>query len=215
MALVDRLRLCAGGLIVVAAILGADATASAKTIINEWASVKAPPPPTLKSVTVDPKTTAFLVLDLVKQTCNEKQRPRCLATIPKIAAFLKQARAHKMAVIYSIVLGATKADINPAVAPVGSEPIVASHANKFLHTNLKELLRSKHIKTIIPVGTAAQGAILFTASQAALLGYKVVFPVDGDSADNLYYEQAVTYIMATAPGVGQQVTLTRFGMIGW
>ncbi len=55
---------------------------SAQTIINEWSSIKTPAAPELKSVTIDPKTTALLLLDFVRQTCNEKVRPRCLATLP-------------------------------------------------------------------------------------------------------------------------------------
>jgi hypothetical protein len=50
-------------------------TASAQTIIDDWSKVQAPKPPELKAVTVDPKTTALLVLDLVKQTCNNERRP--------------------------------------------------------------------------------------------------------------------------------------------
>lgn len=42
------------------------APASAQTIIDEWQSIQAPPAPTLKAVTVDPKTTALLVLDIIK-----------------------------------------------------------------------------------------------------------------------------------------------------
>ncbi len=38
-----------------------------------------PPAPQLKPVTLDPKTTALLVIDMIKQTCNEKMRPRCVA----------------------------------------------------------------------------------------------------------------------------------------
>ena len=52
--------------------------ASAQTIIDEWASVKAPPPPELKPVTADVKTTALLLLDFGKQNCG--QRPRCVAS---------------------------------------------------------------------------------------------------------------------------------------
>lgn len=36
----------------------------AANIIDEWASVKTPKAPELKAVTVDPKTTALLMLDL-------------------------------------------------------------------------------------------------------------------------------------------------------
>ena len=52
------------------------APASAQTVIDEWSSVKAPPAPELKPVTVDPKTTALLVMDFVKQTCNEATWPQ-------------------------------------------------------------------------------------------------------------------------------------------
>jgi len=47
--------------------------AQSKTIIDEWGSVQAPKPPELKPVTLDPKTSALLVLDLVKQTCNSER----------------------------------------------------------------------------------------------------------------------------------------------
>jgi hypothetical protein len=67
-----------------AAVLSYAGPSSAETIIDEWQSVKAPPPPQLKSATLDPKTTALLVIDMIKQTCNEKMRPRCVAAIPKI-----------------------------------------------------------------------------------------------------------------------------------
>ena len=41
-------------------------------------SVKAPAAPALKPVTVDPKTTALLMLDFMKQNCGK--RPRCVAS---------------------------------------------------------------------------------------------------------------------------------------
>ena len=62
------------------------ASARAATIIDEWDSVKAPPPPKLQSVTLDPKTTALLVIDIIKQTCNTKMRPRCRSIAPRYSA---------------------------------------------------------------------------------------------------------------------------------
>jgi hypothetical protein len=53
-----------------AAVFTYAAPARAETIIDEWSSVKAPPAPTLKSVTLDPKTTALLVIDIIKQTAT-------------------------------------------------------------------------------------------------------------------------------------------------
>ena len=59
-------------------------TGHAETIIDEWSSVKAPPPPEVKPVTIDKKTTALLMLDFNHQTCNSQRRPRCVASIPKV-----------------------------------------------------------------------------------------------------------------------------------
>jgi nicotinamidase-related amidase len=191
------------------------APASAQTIVDEWASVKAPAPIELKTVKVDPRTTAFLVLDLVKQTCNAERRPRCLASLPKVETFLAEARAHGAPVVYSIVASATAADIAPQVAPKEGEPIISSVANKFIRSDLDKILKDKGVTTVIVVGTTAQGAVLFTASEAAFLGYKVIVPVDGASAESAYAEQVTAWTLATAPGVGQNTTMTRFDMIGF
>jgi hypothetical protein len=85
-----------------AAVLVYAAPAPAQTIIDEWASVKAPPPPSLKPVTLDPKTTALLVIDIIKQTCNMQRRPRCVAMIPKVQKLLDEARAKGVFVIYAL-----------------------------------------------------------------------------------------------------------------
>jgi nicotinamidase-related amidase len=208
-------RASLAGLIVITFFLSlAVVTASAQTIVDEWATVKAPPAPALKPVTIsDPKTTAFLVLDIQKQNCNNERRPRCVASVPKIQAFLNQARAKGVATIYSLAGKATVADIWKEVAPLGTEPVVRSIADKFYGTDLEKILKDKGIKTVLIVGTAAHGAVLYTGSQAAYRGFQVIVPVDGMSSENTYFEQYVAYHLVNAPGVGQRVTLTRFDMI--
>ncbi|HZI82958.1 MAG TPA: cysteine hydrolase, partial [Casimicrobiaceae bacterium] len=67
-------------------------SAGGQTIIDEWTSVQAPPPPALKTPTIDRKTTALLMLDFNQQTCNPQRRPRCVASIPKVKALLAAAR---------------------------------------------------------------------------------------------------------------------------
>jgi nicotinamidase-related amidase len=187
--------------------------ASGQTIVDEWASVQPPKPPELKPVTIDPKTTAFLVLDIVKQTCNSERRPRCVASVPKIQAFLKQARAKGVPVIYSVTSTSTAADILKEVTPLSGEPLVQASVDKFFKTDLEKIINDKAIKTVIVVGTAAHGAVLYTGSQSALRGLQVIVPVDGMSSENTYFEQYTAYHLANAPGVGQRVTLTKFDMI--
>jgi len=200
-------------LMAVLALGATSALAQTKDVIDEWAAVKAPPPPALKPVTIDPKTTALLVLDLVKQTCNAERRPRCLDSVPKIQGLLKQARAKGVAVVHSITTAATPADIGKEVTPLEGEPIVKAPADKFFKTDLEKILKDKGIKTVVVVGTAAHGAVLNTGSQAAFRGFQVIIPVDGMSSENTYFEQYTAYHLANAPGVGQQGTLTKFDMI--
>jgi hypothetical protein len=73
-----------------------------ETIIDEWQNVKAPPPPQLQSVTLDPKTTALLMIDIIKQTCNMQRRPRCVAMIPKVQKLLAEAQAKGVFVIHAL-----------------------------------------------------------------------------------------------------------------
>ncbi len=189
------------------------ASVPAQTIVDEWGTVKAPAAPELKPVTLEAKTTALLVLDFVKQSCNNERRPRCVASIPKVEGLLKQARANQAAVIFSYTTNSTPEDIAKELAPLKGEPMVRAPADKFLGTDLEKILKDKGIKTVIVTGTAAHGAVLYTGSQAAFRGFKVIVPVDGMSSENLYFEQYTAYQLGNAPGVAQQVTLTRIDMI--
>jgi nicotinamidase-related amidase len=187
--------------------------AQAQTIIDEWANVKAPPAPELKTVKVDPKESALLLLDFVKQNCSP--RSRCVASLPKMQGLLEKSRQAGVPVLYSIVSGQALTDVLPEVAPRAGEVSVASGPDKFINTDLDKILKDKGVKTVIVAGTAAEGAVLFTAASAALRGYKVVVPVDGASSVNPYSEQYTVWHLANAPRVGPQVTLTRIDQIGF
>jgi nicotinamidase-related amidase len=181
--------------------------AIATAIIDEWGSVKAPAAPALKPVTIDPKTTALLMLDFVPPTCGT--RPRCLASLPAMKKLLEQARASGMTVAHSVT-GTTKAEeILKDVAPHSGEPVVQSSADKFRNTDLEKILKDKGVQTVIVTGTSANGAVLYTASAAALRGLKVILPVDGMSASDPYVEQYVAWHMVNAPGVSPNTTLTK------
>lgn len=188
------------------------ATASAQTVVEEWQSVKPPPPPELKPVTLDPKSTALLMLDFTQQICGP--RPRCVATLPKVQKLAAAARANNVLVVHSLAGQMTPADILGDVAPQGDEPSVRSGANKFLRTDLEKILKDRGVATVIVTGTAAHGAVLNTAAAAALLGLKVILPVDGMSASDAYPEQYTAWHLANAPGgIGPQVTLTKTDLI--
>lgn len=187
--------------------------AKAQTIVDEWAAIKAPPPPELKTVKVDPKESALLLLDFVKQNCSP--RPRCVASLPKMQGLLEKARQAGMPVVYSIVTGQAPTDVLPEVAPRAGDAFVASGPDKFMNTDLDKLLKEKGVKTVIVAGTAAEGAVLNTAAAAALRGYKVIVPVDGASSVNPYSEQYTAWHLGNSPVVSRQVTLTRIDLVGF
>src|SRR5438132_12772187 len=85
-------------------------------IISEWASVKLRPVPELKPVIVDARTTALLVLDMMKGNCGA--RPRCLATVGTIRKLTDTARANRVMVVYNLT-GAGKVDdmVDQSLAP--------------------------------------------------------------------------------------------------
>jgi nicotinamidase-related amidase len=195
-----------------ALILGSPLPAPAQTIIDEWANVKAPPAPELKPVTVDAKTTVLLLIDFIPGVyCADT--PHCVASLPAMKQLLAVARTSGATVIYSIAGQFGPADILKDVAPLGNEPLVKSHADKFLDTDLEKLLKDKGIQTVIVTGTSANGGVLYTGSGAALRGLKVIVPVDGLSAKDPYAEQLAVWQLAHGPGFGAQVTLTRSDMI--
>jgi len=194
-------------------ITSAAAFGAENTIIEEWNNVKAPAPVELKAVTLNPKDTAFLILDIEELTCNSKRRPRCVASVPKIKSFLERVRSKEIAVVYSLTSKGTPESILPGATPVGTEPIVKSSVDKFYKTDLEKILHEKKIKTVIIIGTTAEGAVLHTATGAAMRGFQVVVPIDGMSAGALYAEQYTAWHLVNAPGSRRNTTLTRFDLI--
>jgi nicotinamidase-related amidase len=183
----------------------------AATIVDEWPNVKAPPAPALKPVTVDPKTTALLMLDFVAPNCNP--RPRCVASVPAAKKLLEEARARGMMVAHATTSATKAADILPDLAPKGDEPVVSSGVDKFRNTELEKILKDKGIQHVIAIGTAAHGAVMYTASGAVLRGMKVILPVDGMSANDAFPEQYVAWHLTNAPVIGPNVTLTKFELL--
>jgi nicotinamidase-related amidase len=201
-----------------AAIAFAAFPAAANDIIAEWASVKPPPAPQLKPVTVDPKTTALLVLDMMKGNCGV--RPRCGATVPSVKKLIDAARAHDMLVAYNLTGQNPKTEdmVDQDLVPRPGELLIANGrgADKFIDsTNLLQTLRDKGIKTVIVTGTSAQGAVSGTSNGAAQRGFKAVVPVDGMSSEDALNELYAAWHLAKGgpAALVDNVTLTRSDMI--
>ena len=173
-----------------------------------------PPAPPVQQIAADAKTTALLVMDFMKSSCNAQRRPRCVASVPAVKALLERAREKNVFVVYTVTGNApVTTEVLPELAAKGTEPVILARANKFLNPDLDKTLKEKGIKTVVAVGTLANGAVLYTASDAGLRGYDVVVPVDGMSGESTYAEQFTAWQLVNGPGLADKVKLTRTGMI--
>lgn len=189
-------------------------SAAAQTnIVDGWGEVTPPPAPALKAASLDAKTTALLVMDFVKQTCNEKSRPSCVASIPKVKAMIDAATAKGVMVVWTSIRGPKPEDYIADVAPRKGNNLLIGAVDKFTGTDLEKMLKDKGITTVVATGTSSYGAVIFTASEAAVRGFSVVVPVDGMSSSQPFGDQATAWILANLPGGADKVTLTRGDMI--
>jgi nicotinamidase-related amidase len=209
------LQSCVAG--VLAAFFLAASPLGAQTIVDEWSAAKLPTPPRLKPAKVDAKHAALLVMDFTVQTCSSERRPRCAASVPKIAKLLADARTKGMLVVYSIAgSGATPASIVQELGPAPGETILpALGPDKFIGSDLEQMLKARGIKTVIVVGTQAQTSVLHTAGAAALRGFTVVVPVDGMSSDDSFPELYTAWHLSTASRIADKVTLTKTDMVSF
>jgi nicotinamidase-related amidase len=207
---------CLAGVVALTLATGI-APAGAQTLIEEWNTAKIPPPPTLKAVKIVPKETALLVMDFTRQTCSQQRRPRCAASVPKVAKLVNEARGKGALIIYSVAVpksvpGDILKDLTPAA---GEEVLPPLGPDKFINSNLEQTLKSKGITTVVAMGTQAQTSVLHTGGEAALRGFKVIVPVDGMSADDVFPELYTAWHLSTASRISSKVTLTKFDMMGF
>jgi nicotinamidase-related amidase len=206
------LRLSAAFVAIAASTCGA-MPACATDVIAEWSTIQMPPPPILKPVTVDPKSTALFLLDFMTENCG--QRPRCVAAVPTLKALHDRARAASMLVAYTLPGGGKI--IDEGIAPRDGEVVDQKPGgpDKFLGDDLDQRLKAHGIKTVILCGTSAQGVGLGTGAAAAQRGYYVIYPVDCLLSESAFREAYAAWHMGGGgpPVTTKWVTVTRSDMI--
>jgi len=191
--------------------------AHADDISADWPKVQLPPPPAVKEAATEAGKTALLLFDFTTQTCSQERRPRCAANVPALTKMLQQARARNMPVIYSVaVAGTGRKNILPQIAPRETDPVLSPLGpDKFINNNLEQTLHNLGVTTLILTGTAANTTVLHTASTAALLGFRVIVPLDGMASNDMFSEAYTAWHLANAARIMRNVSLTRADMIVW
>jgi nicotinamidase-related amidase len=150
--------------------------------VTPAAAQQVPATPNPVAVTLDPSTTAVLVLDMTTQVCGSQ--PRCTEFVPRVANLLSEARQNGVYVLYS---GTAQPTVLPDVAPADGDPLIIGYGqDRFFDTPLDEMLRTKHISNLVLVGWRENGSVLYTAVGANLRSYTVVVADDGTSAAQDY-----------------------------
>jgi nicotinamidase-related amidase len=169
----------------VLAFLGAYQAQAAERTPAKMITLQMPAIPDPVRVTLDPKTTALLVLDYVDNICNSQ--PTCKnGMLPAMTPFMAQARKAGLVVAY----GTREQNMSrwlPEVAPAqGDIKIVNTAQDRFYNTDLDKALKAKGIKTIIMVGWKVSGSVAYTSVGATVRNYTVVIPVDTTTAGSDY-----------------------------
>jgi nicotinamidase-related amidase len=156
-----------------------------------------PPIPAPVAVEVPVKGAALLVLDITNTICDP--RPSCVSSVPKIANLVKKARDAKVPIIYSTTTTAGTA-VRPEIAPQSSDVTIAGRADKFFGTTLEQILKDKAVENAVVVGSAANGAVLYTVFGLGLRGITVVVAQDGISAEPEFPITLTRWQLLNEPG---------------
>ncbi len=167
-------------------------------------------------VMLDPKRTAVLVLDISDATV--KQQPT-LESVPAVKRLLDKARGAGARVVFSLGRAAEQ-KIHAELEPRADEPVVRSSADKFFNTDLDK--RIDGMSTVVVVGTAANGAVIYTSFAACARGLAVVVAEDGISSRDRFATFLARYQLLNQPGfpnaqnlplAPKAVTLSRSDLI--
>jgi nicotinamidase-related amidase len=190
--------------------------ASSKPMVTlQMPALPAPVP-----VTLNPKTTALLVLDYVEPICNSQ--PKCKGEmLPAMLPFMARVRKAGMVVAYG-TLEENMTKWLPELTPQpGDIKIVCTAQDRFYDTDLDKDLKAKGITTIIMAGWKVSGSVAYSSVGATVRGYTGVIPVDTTAATT-DYEQTIGFYnilnqrggnLTNQPLKPQAPTLSRTDMI--
>ncbi len=164
-----------------------------------------------EKVKLNPKETAIIVVDMQNDFAHPDGKlfvPTSRDTIEPIRKLLDRARNKNVLIFYTqdwhrkddiefgiwgehAVAGTWGAEIIEELKPRSEDILIKKlRYDAFFGTPLDHLLRIYSIKNLVIVGTVANICVLHTAGTAALLGYKVIIPIDGISALNEFDHHA-------------------------
>jgi nicotinamidase-related amidase len=166
-------------------------------------SLPVPAIPVTPAVTLDPATSALIVVDMQHDFVSDGgslQVPDAQATVPAIADLVRRFRAAGARIVFTqdthrdgdpefaiwpphAIEGTRGHQIVEELHPLPDDTVLRKpRYDAFYGTPLDHLLRVWQIKTLVICGTVANICVHYTAASAALRWYDVVIPQDATSA---------------------------------
>ena len=178
----------------------------------------APNRPTPGAETLDPASTAVVVLDLSERFSDPAMPSYPL--LQPIGSFLERAREVSVPVIFTVVVwdkDTSGGAVAAALEPRAQEPVIAPDGyDKFVDGDLLALLQGWGTETIIFVGGSANFALLYTATTAARAhGYDVVVPVDGVYANSDYELEYALHQFTVLPRISAKFRFSTLAAIAF
>ena len=169
----------------VAALCGGAAQGAQNASPGKMMTLQMPATPEPARVTLNPRTTALIVLDYVEDICNNQ--PSCKTKmLPAMTPFMERVRKAGMTVAYG-TREQNQAHWLKEVAPTPADIRITNTAqDRFYNTPLDQQLKAKGITTLILVGWKISGSVTYTSVGAMSRDYTVVIPVDTTSAGSDY-----------------------------
>jgi isochorismate hydrolase len=204
----------------VALCTGASAAPAAAQAAPKMITVQMPATPDPARVTLDPKTTALIVLDYVEDICNNQVTCKT-KMLPAMTTFMERVRKAGLTVAYG-TRAPNQTKWLKEVAPMPGDIRVTNTAqDRFYGTDLDKELKAKGIKTLILAGWKISGSVTYTSVGAMARDYTVVIPMDTTSAGS-DYETTIGFYnvlnsgnanLANQPLKPSAVTLTRTDLV--
>jgi nicotinamidase-related amidase len=172
--------------------------------------------PDAVAVTVDPGATAVLVLDISDATVGISS---VRETVEPVRKLVDRARRAGARVIFSLGRAAEQ-KVTSDLDARPDDGVVRSSADKFFNTDLAERLEG--MRYAVVVGTAANGAVVYTSFGCCARGLTVVVPEDGIASRDPFSTFVARYQLLDQPGFqnkgneplkAKAVTLSRTDLI--
>jgi nicotinamidase-related amidase len=202
------------------ALCGGVAQSAQNASPGKMMTLQMPATPEPARVTLNPRTTALIVLDYVEDICNNQ--PSCKGKmLPAMTPFMERARKAGLTVAYG-TRAQNMTKWLKEVAPTANDiKVINTAQDRFYNTDLDRQLKAKGITTLIMVGWKISGSVTYTSVGAMAHEYTVVIPVDTTSAGSDYETTIGFYNVLNSgnanlrnePLKKNAVTLTRTDLI--